>query len=87
MLVKRGSVTIAISSEEAAILMELLQSHLTRMAIFPLSSYGRPRYALTLVGESPLLLSRLVLTDEETWALKRLTAQGLKKVCILGASP
>ena len=58
----------AISSEEAAILMELLQltdenGHL------PLPLTG-DQDTLTLVGESPFTARRLVLTDEETLALK-----------------
>lgn len=57
-----------ISSEEAAILMELLQltgenGHL------PLPLTG-DQDTLTLVGESPFKTRRLVLTDEETLALK-----------------
>ena len=57
-----------ISSEEAAILMELLQltdenGYLT----LPLTG---DQDTLTLVGESPFTARRLVLTDEETLALK-----------------
>jgi len=57
-----------ISSEEAAILMELLQ--LTdENGYLPLPLTG-DQDALTLVGESPFRTRRLVLTDEETLALK-----------------
>lgn len=57
-----------ISSEEAAILMDLLQltdenGYLT----LPLTG---DQDTLTLVGESPFTARRLVLTDEETLALK-----------------
>ena len=58
----------AISSEEAAILMELLQ--LTdENGYLPLPLTG-DQDTLTLVGESPFTARRLVLTDEETLALK-----------------
>ena len=57
-----------ISSEEAAILMELLQ--LTdENSYLPLPLTG-DQDTLTLVGESPFKARRLVLTDEETLALK-----------------
>ena len=57
-----------ISSEEAAILMELLQ--LTdENGYLPLLLTG-DQDTLTLVGESPFKTRRLVLTDEETLALK-----------------
>ena len=57
-----------ISSEEAAILMELLQ--LTDENVYlPLPLTG-DQDTLTLVGESPFTARRLVLTDEETLALK-----------------
>ena len=57
-----------ISSEEAAILMELLQ--LTdENGYLPLPLTG-DQDTLTLVGESPFTSRRLVLTDEETLALK-----------------
>ena len=57
-----------ISSEEAAILMELLQ--LTdENGYLPLPLTG-DQDTLTLVGESPFKTRRLVLTDEETLALK-----------------
>ena len=57
-----------ISSEEAAILMELLQ--LTdENGYLPLPLTG-DQDTLTLVGESPFTARRLVLTDEETSALK-----------------
>ena len=57
-----------ISSEEAAILMELLQ--LTdENGYLPLPLTG-DQDTLTLVGESPFRTRRLVLTDEETLALK-----------------
>ena len=57
-----------ISSEEAAILMELLQ--LTdENGYLPLPLTG-DHDTLTLVGESPFTARRLVLTDEETLALK-----------------
>jgi len=57
-----------ISSEEAAILMELLQ--LTdENGYLPLPLTG-DQDTLTLVGESPFTARRLVLTDEETLALK-----------------
>ncbi len=57
-----------ISSEEAAILMELLQ--LTdENGYLPLLLTG-DQDTLTLVGESPFTARRLVLTDEETLALK-----------------
>lgn len=57
-----------ISSEEAAILMELLQ--LTdENGYLPLPLTG-DQNTLTLVGESPFTARRLVLTDEETLALK-----------------
>ena len=56
------------SSEEAAILMELLQ--LTdENGYLPLPLTG-DQDTLTLVGESPFTARRLVLTDEETLALK-----------------
>ena len=58
----------SISSEEAAILMELLQ--LTdENGYLPLPLTG-DQDTLTLVGESPFTARRLVLTDEETLALK-----------------
>lgn len=58
----------SISSEEAAILMELLQ--LTdENGYLPLPLTG-DQNTLTLVGESPFTARRLVLTDEETLALK-----------------
>ena len=58
----------AISSEEAAILMELLQ--LTdENGYLPLPLTG-DQDTLTLVGESPFTARRLVLTDEEALALK-----------------
>lgn len=57
-----------ISSEEAAILMELLQ--LTdENGYLPLPLTG-DQDTLTLVGESPFKTRRFVLTDEETLALK-----------------
>ena len=57
-----------ISSEEAAILMELLQ--LTdENGYLPLPLTG-DQDTLTLVGESPFTARELVLTDEETLALK-----------------
>ena len=57
-----------ISSEEAAILTELLQ--LTdENGYLPLPLTG-DQDTLTLVGESPFRTRRLVLTDEETLALK-----------------
>lgn len=57
-----------VSSEEAAILMELLQ--LTdENGYLPLPLTG-DQDTLTLVGESPFTARRLVLTDEETLALK-----------------
>ena len=57
-----------IPSEEAAILMELLQ--LTdENGCLPLPLTG-DQDTLTLVGESPFRTRRLVLTDEETLALK-----------------
>lgn len=57
-----------ISSEEAAILMELLQ--LTdENSYLPLPLTG-DQDTLTLVGESPFKTRRLVLTNEETLALK-----------------
>ena len=57
-----------ISSEEADILMELLQ--LTdENGYLPLPLTG-DQDTLTLVGESPFKTRRLVLTDEETLALK-----------------
>ena len=57
-----------ISSEEAAILMELLQ--LTdENGYLPLPLTG-DQDTLTLVGESPFKTRRLVLTGEETLALK-----------------
>lgn len=57
-----------IPSEEAAILMELLQ--LTgENGYLPLPLTG-DQDTLTLVGESPFRTRRLVLTDEETLALK-----------------
>lgn len=57
-----------ISSEEAAILMELLQ--LTdENSYLPLPLTG-DQDTLTLVGESPFTARRLVLTGEETLALK-----------------
>lgn len=58
----------SISSEEAAILMELLQ--LTdENGYLPLPLTG-DQDTLTLVGESPFTARRLVLTDEEALALK-----------------
>lgn len=58
----------SISSEEATILMELLQ--LTdENGYLPLPLTG-DQDTLTLVGESPFTARRLVLTDEETLALK-----------------
>ena len=58
----------SISSEEAAILMELLQ--LTdENGYLPLPLTG-DHDTLTLVGESPFTARRLVLTGEETLALK-----------------
>ena len=58
----------AISSEEAAILMELLQ--LTdENGYLPLPLTG-DQDTLTLVGESPFTARRLVLTGEEALALK-----------------
>ena len=58
----------SISSEEAAILMELLQ--LTdENGYLPLPLTG-DQDTLTLVGESPFTARRLVLTGEETLALK-----------------
>ena len=58
----------SISSEEAAILMELLQ--LTdENGYLPLPLTG-DQDTRTLVGESPFTARRLVLTDEETLALK-----------------
>ena len=57
-----------ISSEEATILLELLQ--LTgENGYLPLPLTG-DQDTLTLVGESPFKTRRLVLTDEETLALK-----------------
>ena len=57
-----------IPSEEAAILMELLQ--LTdENSYLPLPLTG-DQDTLTLVGESPFKTRRLLLTDEETLALK-----------------
>lgn len=57
-----------ISLEEAAILMELLQ--LTdENGYLPLPLTG-DQDTLTLVGESPFRTRRLILTDEETLALK-----------------
>ena len=57
-----------ISSEEATILLELLQ--LTdENGYLPLPLTG-DQDTLTLVGESPFRTRRLVLTDEETLALK-----------------
>ena len=57
-----------ISSEEAAVLMELLQ--LTdENGYLPLPLTG-DQDTLTLVGESPFTARRLVLTGEETLALK-----------------
>lgn len=57
-----------ISSEEAAILMELLQ--LTdENGYLPLPLTG-DQDTLTLVGESPFTARRLILTGEETLALK-----------------
>lgn len=57
-----------VSSEEAAILTELLQ--LTdENGYLPLPLTG-DQDTLTLVGESPFRTRRLVLTDEETLALK-----------------
>lgn len=57
-----------ITSEEAAILMELLQ--LTdENGCLPLPLTG-DQDTLTLVGESPFRTCRLALTDEETLALK-----------------
>ena len=57
-----------ISSEEAAILMELLQLT-NENGYLPLPLTG-DQDTLTLVGESPFTARRLVLTDEETLALK-----------------
>ena len=57
-----------ISSEEAAILMELLQlTDENGYLSLPLTG---DQDTLTLVGESPFKTRRLVLTDEETLALK-----------------
>lgn len=57
-----------ISSEEAAILMELLQlTDENGCLSLPLTG---DQDTLTLVGESPFKTRRLVLTDEETLALK-----------------
>ena len=57
-----------ISSEEAAILMELLQlTDENGYLSLPLTG---DQDTLTLVGESPFTTRRLVLTDEETLALK-----------------
>ena len=65
-----------IPSEEAAILMELLQ--LTdENSYLPLPLTG-DQDTLTLVGESPFKTRRLLLTDEETLALKEaFTARAL----------
>ena len=58
----------SISSEEAAILMELLQlTDENGYLSLPLTG---DQDTLTLVGESPFTARRLVLTDEETLALK-----------------
>ena len=57
-----------ISSEEAAILMELLQLT-NENGHLPLPLTG-DQDTLTLVGESPFTARGLVLTDEETLALK-----------------
>ena len=57
-----------ISSEEAAILMELLQ--LTDENGYLLLPLTGDQDTLTLVGESPFTARRLVLTGEETLALK-----------------
>mgnify|MGYP000861960549 FL=1 len=57
-----------ISFEEAAILMELLQLT-NENGYLPLPLTG-DQDTLTLVGESPFTARRLVLTDEETLALK-----------------
>ena len=57
-----------ISSEEAAILMELLQ--LTGENGYRPLPLTEDQDTLTLVGESPFRIRRLVLTDEETLALK-----------------
>lgn len=58
----------SISSEEAAILMELLQlTDENGYLSLPLTG---DQDTLTLVGESPFKTRRLVLTDEETLALK-----------------
>ena len=57
-----------ISSEEAAILMELLQ--LTGENGYLPLPLTEDQDTLTLVGESPFRIRRLVLTDEETLALK-----------------
>ena len=75
----------SISSEEAAILMELLQ--LTdENGYLPLPLTG-DQDTLTLVGESPFTARRLVLTDEETLALKEaFTALALPKKVYFGAS-
>ena len=57
-----------ISSEEAAVLMELLQlTDENGYLSLPLTG---DQDTLTLVGESPFKTRRLVLTDEETLALK-----------------
>ena len=58
----------SISSEEAAILMELLQ--LTDENGYLPLPLTEDQDTLTLVGESPFTARRLVLTDEETLALK-----------------
>lgn len=57
-----------ISAEEAAILMELLQLT-SENGYLPLP-LTEEQETLTLVGESPFKTCRLVLTDEETLALK-----------------
>lgn len=57
-----------ISAEEAAILMELLQ--LTGENGYLPLPLTEEQKTLTLVGESPFKTCRLVLTDEETLALK-----------------
>lgn len=57
-----------ISAEEAAILMELLQ--LTGENDYLPLPLTKEQETLTLVGESPFKDCRLVLTDEETLALK-----------------
>ena len=58
-----------ISSEEAAILLELLQlTDENGYLSLPLTG---DQDTLTLVGESPFKTRRLVLTDEETLALKK----------------